>query len=137
MVETIQHKGIVAKVEGDCVVVRILQESACSGCAAKKLCNSAESKEKLIEVVSARANGYEVGQEVMLEGRLSDGRWASLLAYALPLLLLLATLLVMTLVLHCSEALSAGCSLAVLVPYYGLLYLFRARLQRRFSFEIR
>ena len=50
MSDLIKHQGIVEKVDGMHVKVRIVQTSACSSCSAKGLCNASESKEKLIDV---------------------------------------------------------------------------------------
>ena len=54
--EIIHHKGVVERIDGEKCYVRILQHSACAGCAAHKLCNSSESKEKIIEVLRINYN---------------------------------------------------------------------------------
>ena len=135
--QIINHSGVVQSVEGDRVCVRILQSSACSGCAAKQMCSSAEAKEKMVEVQAVAAAQYRVGQEVVLEGRLSDGRKAAMVAYGLPLLLLLPTLFLSTW-LTGSEALGSIWSLLTVGFYYAVIYLFfRKRLQQTFSFRIK
>ena len=50
MSESINHNGIIEKIDGGTVYVRIIQQSACSGCHAKSMCTASESKEKIIEV---------------------------------------------------------------------------------------
>ena len=135
--QIISHDGVVQSVEGECVCVRILQSSACAGCAAKQMCSSAEAKEKLVEVRVPDASRYRVGQEVVLEGHLADGRRAAIIAYGLPLLLLLPALFVSTW-LSASEALGAVWALLTVVIYYVVIYLFfRRRLQQAFSFRIK
>lgn len=57
-------------------------------------------------------------------------------AYILPLLLVLSTL-VITLIFTASETSAAIYSLAVLIPYYLVLMLFRRSFARRFSFKIK
>ena len=52
MAQTITHRGTVKSVDGKHISVEIAQASACSACVAKKLCNSSESKDKLVDVVS-------------------------------------------------------------------------------------
>ncbi|MBR0274492.1 MAG: SoxR reducing system RseC family protein [Bacteroidaceae bacterium] len=136
MVETISHEAVVKSIDSERVCVTILQSSACSGCAAKKMCNSAEAKEKDVEVFTSDAALYRVGEKVILEGRLADGRKAAIIAYGLPLLLLLPTLF-LSVWLSGSEALGAVWSLATVVLYYLVLFLFfRKRLQQSFSFRI-
>ena len=50
MADIIKHRGIVEKVDGAHITVRIVQTSACAACSAKGLCNASESKEKQIDV---------------------------------------------------------------------------------------
>ena len=100
------------------------------------MCNSAEAKEKEVEVYTSGHEAYQVGQEVMLEGRLSDGRKAAMIAYGLPLLLLLPVLFI-SIRLTGSDTVGALCGLGVIVLYYLCIYLFfRKRLQQQFSFAI-
>ena len=134
--ELIAHEGVVKQVEGESVCVTILQSSACAGCAAKAMCTSAEAKEKEVIITTADARQYRVGQKVMLEGRLSDGRLAAMIAYGLPLILLLPVLFI-SVRLTGSEVQGALWSLLTLALYYLFVYMFlRKRLQSRFSFRI-
>ena len=136
MEQVIRHNAVVKDVDGQTVRVTIVQSSACSGCAARQMCNSAEAKEKDIDVVTPDAAAYRVGQEVVLEGRLSDGRRAAIIAYGLPLLLLLPVLF-FAIRLSGSETVGALWALGSVVLYYICLYLFfRKRLQSQFSFKL-
>jgi len=133
----ITHEGVVKSVENKRVCVTILQSSACAGCAAKAMCASAEAKEKVVDVLTADADAYRVGQKVVLEGRLSDGRRAAIIAYGLPLFLLLPVLFIATRVTG-SEIQGALCALGTVALYFLVIYLaFRKRLQQSFSFRIR
>lgn len=132
--QVIRHDGIVQSVDGELVYVRILQESACGGCAARQMCNSAEAKEK--EVVVRCSAPFAPGQHVVIEGRLSDGRMAAFVAYGMPLLLLLPVLMMGTWLL--GEVAGALCSLGVVSLYYLCIYLFfRHSLQSRFEFQLK
>jgi sigma-E factor negative regulatory protein RseC len=132
----IKHNAVVKKIDGQTVRLTIVQSSACSGCAARQMCNSAESKEKEVDVYTPDASSYRVGETVILEGRLSDGRRAALIAYGLPLLLLLPTLF-LSVWLTGNETLGALWALLSVVLYYAFVALFlRKRLQRQFSFRI-
>ena len=122
-------------VDGKHISVEIAQASACSACVAKKLCNSSESKDKLVDVVCDEATTYAVGEDVLLTGSLEMGLKAVWWAYIAPLLLLVAVLLVAG--ASGNEPLAALSALAVLAVYYGLLYLNRGRLTRKFSFTIK
>ena len=135
MAQTITHRGTVKSVDGKHISVEIAQASACSACVAKKLCNSSESKDKLVDVVCDEATTYAVGEDVLLTGSLEMGLKAVWWAYIAPLLLLVAVLLVAG--ASGNEPLAALAALAVLAVYYGLLYLNRGRLTRKFSFTIK
>jgi sigma-E factor negative regulatory protein RseC len=93
MADLIKHKGIVEKIDGSHVTVRIVQTSACSSCSAKGLCNASESKEKLIDVYQSQVP-CRVGEEVVVCGTTSMGMRAVFLAFGIPLLILLASLFV-------------------------------------------
>ena len=91
MTDIIKHRGRVEKVEGSHVVVRVVQTSACSACSIKGHCNASESKEKLIDVFDVNAS-YQIGEEVVLLGTTSMGMHAVLLAFGVPLVILIVTL---------------------------------------------
>ena len=135
MNDVIKHKGIVERVEGSHLVVRIVQTSACAACSAKGLCNASESKEKLIDVYEVK-DTYQVGEEVVLCGTTSMGMRAVLLAFGIPVLLLLMVLFIAMKVTDGDSFLAALAALIAIVPYYGLVYLFRDRLNKNFSFTI-
>ena len=60
----IKHAGEVIGVEGNKVIVRMVVNSACSGCHAKAVCGVDESKDKIVEVVTLAASEYAVGDSV-------------------------------------------------------------------------
>lgn len=131
----IKHAGVVDGIEGGCVRVRILQSSACSGCKVAAHCNASETKEKIIDVMDADAATYHVGDSVMVMADAGVGFRASLYGYLLPLVVMVATLVIVMAWVH-SEGAAALASLGVLIPYYIILYLFRNRLKSKLSFQI-
>ena len=66
---------------------------------------------------------------------IGQGNKAAVLAYLLPVILLLAVLFV-CLGLGLSEGLSALISFIALIPYYIVLYLQRDKLKKRFEYTI-
>ena len=132
---TIHHTGIVERIGKEAVFVRITQRSACSGCHAKSMCSASEQKEKVIEVPD-RSGVFFVDERVELCGENRLGMEAVLLAFVLPLVIVVG---MVALGLSCgmSESLSGVIGLLLLAPYYGLLYLMRDRLKRRFVFTLR
>ncbi len=135
MDEKITHAGIVEQVDGGRVRVRIMQTSACAACKVAGHCNAAEAKEKLVDVFTASASQWKVGDAVTVAASRQMATQALLLAFGLPLVIMLAVLLAV-LSLTGREGLSALCALGALLPYYGVLWLLRGRLQQRMAFWI-
>lgn len=135
MANTITHQGIVENINGSHLRVRIIQTSACSSCSVKGHCSSADSKEKLIDIIDT-VHTYEVGEQVMIVGAMSMGVKAVLLAFVAPFVLLVASLFLFMLLIG-DELYASLFSLAVLVPYYFVLWLNRTRLKQQFSFTIK
>ena len=135
MADIIKHRGIVEKVEGAHVVVRIVQTSACAACTAKGLCNASESKEKQIDVFEPGAS-YRIGEEVVLCGSTSMGMRAVFLAFGIPMLLLLFALFVTMRVTDGDALVSSLVALLAIVPYYIVIYYMKDKLNRTFSFTI-
>ena len=131
--ETIKHEGIVESIGAGSCQVRILQASACSSCSARSLCRSSESNEKVIEV-RGHYPALHVGDAVTLTGSVRQGLRASVLAYVVPLILMLIALIAGTRL--GGDGIGALAALLTLALYYGVLYLLRDRLGRAFEFEI-
>ena len=131
--ETIRHEGIIESLGAEGCTVRILQASACSSCSARQLCRSSESKEKLVEV-KGHYPTLHVGDRVMLVGSVRQGLRASVLAYVVPLIIMLIVLFLVT--HHYGEKLGALAALLALALYYGVLFLLKDKLAGQFSFRI-
>ena len=133
---TIKHLGIVENIQGSHLSVRIVQTSACAACSAKGHCSSADSKDKIIDFLDAAASSYLVGEKVMVVGETSMGMQAVALAFIIPFVLLIFTLFLFMALIE-NELYAALLSLAVLVPYYYILWLNKTRLKQKFSFTIK
>lgn len=132
----ITHKGVIEEINGDQITVRILQESACSGCHARGACMASNSKEKLIEI-KGPGGMFSLHEQVIIEGKESIGYKAIFWAFILPLIILIATLVLTTGYWHFSETGAAVSALIALTPYYLLLYLLRNNMARTFRFSIK
>lgn len=131
----IKHTGVVDHVENGCVVVKIMQSSACSACKVAAHCNASETKEKMVEVQDSDAARFAQGDRVVVVADSSVGFRASLYGYLLPLVLMVATLVVV-LKMTQSEGVAALLALGILIPYYIGLYLMRNKLRSRLQFSI-
>ena len=133
---TIKHLGIVENIQGSHLSVRIVQTSACAACSVKGHCSSADSKDKIIDIIDTAASSYQVGEKVMVVGETSMGMQAVALAFIIPFVLLIFTLFLFMALIE-NELYAALLSLAVLVPYYYILWLNKTRLKQKFSFTIK
>lgn len=135
MSESIEHNGVVDRIEGNVVFVRIVQQSACSGCHAQSMCSASDSKEKIIEVVD-NSGQFKIGEGVKICGQSSLGLQAVVLAFVIPLVLVVLAIAVGT-GLQWKDTISGLCGLLLLLPYYIMLYVLRDRLKRRFIFTLK
>jgi len=133
---TIKHLGIVENIQGSHLSVKIVQTSACAACSVKGHCSSADSKDKIIDIIDTAAASYQVGENVMVVGETSMGMQAVALAFIIPFVLLIFTLFLFMALIE-NELYAALLSLAVLVPYYYILWLNKTRLKQKFSFTIK
>ena len=133
---TIKHLGIVENIQGSHLSVRIVQTSACAAWSVKGHCSSADSKDKIIDIIDTAAASYQVGENVMVVGETSMGMQAVALAFIIPFVLLIFTLFLFMALIE-NELYAALLSLAVLVPYYYILWLNKTRLKQKFSFTIK
>lgn len=132
--EKISHDGVVDSTDGNEVVVRITSYAACSDCHARGACNVTDTKEKFMRI-NAGTVQVNPGENVRIILSQSLGFRALFLGYILPFLVVLTALLVAT-AAGLAELGAGLISLAVLVPYYVGLKLFRGRLEKQFSFFI-
>ncbi|OAV68733.1 Positive regulator of sigma E activity [Bacteroidales bacterium Barb4] len=135
MREHIQHSGVIERIDGDSVVVRIVQQSACAACHAKGMCSVSESKVKRIEVTGQPFGRFHVNEEVMICGQSSMGLEAVFVAFVLPLMVVVGAI-AGGIAAGLGEAVSALSGLLLLAPYYLVLYLLRDRLKKRFVFTL-
>lgn len=147
MSNKIKHSGVIDRVTGDCVKVRIVQTTACAGCKIADHCHAdysptqgggstSEARVKLVDVYDPEAaRRVNVGDQVVVSATSQVAGRALLLGFGLPFLLMVGTL-VAALWLSYGEATAALASVLVLLPYYLLLWLLRDRISRRITFQL-
>ena len=132
--DTIDHIGTVQKADNNSVIVCISAASACSACHAKGACILSDKKEKIIEVMGK----YDVkpGDTVTILMKRSMGYAALFLAYLLPLITVIIVLSVL-ISINTPELLAGLTSLAILIPYYLVLLVFKNRINENFTFTLK
>lgn len=132
--DVINHKGIVQAIGNNSVIVSIISATSCSGCHAEGQCTLSGKQEKTIEV----AGSYNVtpGESVTILMQKSMGFAALLYGYLLPLISVIAMLILLS-SLGTPELASGLLSLAILIPYYTILFLFRKKIGKKFTFSLK
>ncbi len=136
MAKEIQHVGTVSEVSAKQVVVRITSRSACGSCAARAACGLAEAQEKLIEVRTADAARYAVGDEVTVGVKPYIGAKAVGLAYVGALVVLILALVLSVGVFGVGEGVGVLITLAAVALYYGVLWLVKDKIEHTIQFTI-
>jgi sigma-E factor negative regulatory protein RseC len=136
VMKEIRHDGIIESIgRNGHVRVRITQMAACAGCKVATHCNASEQKVKVVDVYHCEQTGINVGDSVVVAASQAAVGHALLLAFGLPLLLLLVVLAAM-LTAGVDEGTSALAALAVLTPYYLIIWLCRNHIAGKISFRI-
>jgi sigma-E factor negative regulatory protein RseC len=94
-----------------------------------------DQQEKILTVPKPKGQTFTLLQKVNVTMAIGQGNKAAVLAYLIPILLLLAVLFV-CLGLGISEGLSALISIVALIPYYTILYSRRDKLKHQFEYII-
>lgn len=133
----IEHIGTVQNVTGNTIEVCIEPEAACASCHVKSVCNASGDTKKIIEIDSKNCNDeYKEGEKVMVYFQQSLGFKALFLGYILPLIILLLTIIITTMFTE-SELIIGILAIAILIPYYSILFFYRNRIKQSFTFLIR
>ncbi len=132
----VNHEGIVKVVTEQYIEVSILAKAACLSCQLKGVCSVSDLEEKVIEVPKMFNKAYKEGEKVEIEMKESLGIKALLLGYVYPFVLILVVLIV-TYALTDKQGLAGLLAVGSLVPYYFILYLFKNRFRKIFTFSIK
>jgi sigma-E factor negative regulatory protein RseC len=132
----IEHQGIIEKINGNHITVKILQQTACSNCHAKRACMAADSKEKRIDIF-CQSDQFIVNETVIIEGKESIGYKAILWAFVIPLIIVVSGLILTAVVWKLNELISAVSAFLILIPYYTLLYILRDKIAKQLVFHVR
>ena len=135
MNDKIRHSGVVDSIAEGVVKVRILQQSACAACKVAGYCHASESKEKLVSVCCNTVAALRPGQEVVVTASRQVAFRATLLAFIVPLVIIMVVLVV-TIRATDSEVISVLSALGALMLWYSLLWLKRSMISHQVSFQI-
>lgn len=128
----VRHNGYVSSVNKNSVTVSLLGNINCEACHANGSCGMAESEAKQIEVEVNTGLKLNDSVEVCLNKSL--GLKAVFWAYVFPFILLMSTLIIAS--LYVEEWLAGLLALAILAPYYSILFLLRQTFKKAFKISV-
>jgi len=135
MSKHISHIGKVTAVGGGGISVLIDRKEACSHCDAKKSCTAMTATDQTMKFKVKDYQDFTVGEQVRVSINTSLGMRAVLLAYVLPLLVLMLSL-VIGFQCFASELVQVAFALIPTVFYYVILYRFRHKIEQNFTFTV-
>jgi sigma-E factor negative regulatory protein RseC len=132
----IEHQGIVSKTANGKVFVNLTNVSNCSSCHVQSMCQVSDVDKKEIEITDPESRKFKKGDKVEVSFNRSQGPKALFLGYLLPFLFVIGTLFI-TFEITGDEVMAGISSLLILIPYYVVLYTFRSKLKREFTFKLK
>lgn len=139
MENRIEHRGQIVSIDGSTggIKVRIEAKEACSGCHARSSCSGAnvEGKEKIIDVMPRQGTTYAVGDSVMLYITNAMGGRAVVIAYIIPVVICIGSLVVMSMY-KVADNIAGLISLGAIMLYLFILFTFRRKISKKINIEI-
>lgn len=133
--DNITHDGLISHMTKDVITVMIVSKASCASCSVSGACSASDVEEKVVDVKRGLSDNYSVGDKVVVMMDQSLGTWAVMFGYVFPFLVLLIGLIIFTQILD-SEGIAGLLALALLAPYYAILYLSRKQMEKTFQFKI-
>ncbi|MCQ2286081.1 MAG: SoxR reducing system RseC family protein [Bacteroidales bacterium] len=125
--------GVVIAVEPESVLVEMTVSSACSSCHAKSFCSTTDEQRRVVRAQLIGNQNIVRGDKVRVFMHESLGKKAILLAYVIPLIILLGTLLGMHYLFE-NEIISVVIALLTLAVYYFCLKFLSKKISKKFFF---
>lgn len=131
---TIRQSATVIRVDATQIEVEVCRPEACAACKAKSVCSEGGGQGKRMTLAND-GQGYQLGEQITLVMRRSAGLKAVVIAYLVPVILVVAALLVFQTV-QIKETVAAISTLVLLGLYFLVIRLLRCRLNRELTIEI-
>ncbi len=129
---TVSHEGIVVKNSDGKLQVMIVSKASCASCQLKGVCSASDLAEKIIDVKSTE--NFEEGEKVEVVMEESQGLLAVFFTFFIPFVLM-ATAMGIVFSQTGKQGIAGLASLAVLPPYYFILWLLKDKMKKYFSFR--
>lgn len=134
--QEIRHTGIIVDIDPKVTKVEIIQSSACSACHARELCGFSEDEKKIIEVPTSGFDPHEIGDRVTVCMKRTMGLKAVWVAYVVPLIILMVTILVLS-AFPLGEVTAGLGAIVAVALYYFVIWCLRDKLNNDYIFYIK
>lgn len=134
----IVHEGKIVEMDNQNISVEIVNKSACASCHAKGVCGASDEQVRIIvipQTLETATAGFQVGDTVKLVLSAAVGMKGAILAYGVPLAVLVAAILILS-ALGLAQLWVGLISLAAVALYYIIFAIFRDKLDKEFVFSI-
>lgn len=131
---TIRQSATVMLVTPSEIEVEVCRPEACAACKAKSVCSEGGGEGKRMTLIND-GQGYAVGEQITLVMRRSSGLKAVLIAYLVPVFLIVAALLIFQ-AMQVKDIIAAVATLGILGLYFLVVRLLRGRINRELTIEI-
>ena len=130
----LQHTAKITKISNNRLTLQLCRSEACAVCQIKDACHIQKSSQT-IDIDIDNPQDFSLNQQIMLEISTQTGILAMLLAYILPLILMLSTLLTCYIFTY-NDLTSGICAIIILVPYYLIVSGMQKYINPKFNFKI-
>lgn len=133
---TIRQRATIVDITPSEIEVEVCRPEACAACKAKSVCSEggASGGGRRMTLLND-GQGYAVGEQITLVMRRSSGLKAVLIAYLVPVFLIVATLLTFQ-AMQVKDIIAAMTTLGILGLYFLIVRLLRGRINRELTIEI-
>ncbi|MBG7629299.1 MAG: SoxR reducing system RseC family protein [Bacteroidetes bacterium] len=131
--DNIKHEGIISEISENGITVSLKGNVNCEGCKAQSACGVSDSNDKEIEI-SNPTQSFQLNEPVDVVLKRELGLKAVFWAYVFPFILMFLVLIITSLFLK--EWVAGLFSLAILIPYYFMLFVLKDRFQKAFQVSI-
>lgn len=127
------QEGLIKEIKNGKLSVELSITSACATCHAKNFCISTDTRQRTVEASPLGREEFSVGEKVRISMRESLGKKAVLLAYVLPCIVLLSSLIILSQFID-NEIIVIFSTIGFVGLYYLVLWIFSKRISKEFIF---
>ena len=131
----IKHSGVISQIIGNNVIVDIQRSSACATCESKSVCATLNAQTQQINCLS-NDDDLKIGDIVNVVSERRQSVYATVIAFAIPVLLFISSIIICYEAFNLNQGLSAIVAFAAMALYYIVLHRFDNKIKNKINFRI-